>query len=177
MSKYIIEIDDNPVGGLFKAKGFNALVFDQEGLDRLQKYEEPVGKIKVWPKNGEHYYAIKDDMSIGCYVWGEDGECDLRRMATGNRFRTEEETEFAIERLKVLDDMKVFSEPLDVKWDGNTHHYCICYVYGIGSSYINVGWHATRRSGELYFESEEKAMECIRVVGEDRIKKYYLGVE
>lgn len=43
--KFIIEIEkemslevDEP---LYKIKGFNALVFDGNGLDRLERYEEP----------------------------------------------------------------------------------------------------------------------------------------
>lgn len=40
MSKYIIEIEDEPVNGLYKAKTFRTLVFDAEGLKRLEKVEE-----------------------------------------------------------------------------------------------------------------------------------------
>lgn len=51
--KFIIEIEkelyDDPYHGeslapgkpLYKIKGFNALVFDSNGLDKLEKYEEP----------------------------------------------------------------------------------------------------------------------------------------
>lgn len=34
--KYVIDIEDKPVDGLYKAKNFNTLVFDQEGLNRLE---------------------------------------------------------------------------------------------------------------------------------------------
>ena len=41
--KYIIEFEDKPFGnGLYKAKGFNSLVFDQNGLDRLTPFEEEI---------------------------------------------------------------------------------------------------------------------------------------
>lgn len=41
--KYIIEFEDEPFGnGLYKAKGFNSLVFDQNGLDRLTPFEEGI---------------------------------------------------------------------------------------------------------------------------------------
>ena len=47
--KYIIEIEDSPLftnngNMLWKAKDFNTLVFDQEGLDRLEEYREPETK-------------------------------------------------------------------------------------------------------------------------------------
>jgi len=38
--KYIIDIEDQPVGGLYRAKNFKTLVFDGYGLDRLEKYDE-----------------------------------------------------------------------------------------------------------------------------------------
>ena len=56
MSKYIIEIEDEPFGRnddpniphgmdeLFKAKGFNALVFDKEGLDKLTPFDKALDK-------------------------------------------------------------------------------------------------------------------------------------
>lgn len=33
--KYVIELEDEPVNGLYKAKGFNTLVFDKNGLKKL----------------------------------------------------------------------------------------------------------------------------------------------
>ena len=50
MAKYIIEIEDNAmiaasidqeVDELWKAKGFNSLVFDKNGLEKLTPYTEP----------------------------------------------------------------------------------------------------------------------------------------
>jgi hypothetical protein len=38
--KYIIDIEDTPVNGLYKAKGFRTLVFDEFGLSKLEKYSE-----------------------------------------------------------------------------------------------------------------------------------------
>ena len=60
--KYIIEVEDNPMflrngDMLWKAKGFNTLVFDKNGLDKLQKYEEP--KITVKHKEPEPFTINK----------------------------------------------------------------------------------------------------------------------
>lgn len=45
--KYIIELCDKPMktengGDIWRVKGFNTLVFDQNGLDKLKEYEEAV---------------------------------------------------------------------------------------------------------------------------------------
>lgn len=51
--KFLIEIEDNVLmehGVLYKIKGFNALVFDEYGLDKLEKVEmseKPKRDIKV----------------------------------------------------------------------------------------------------------------------------------
>ena len=57
--RYIIEIEDEPIGnGLYKAKGFNTLVFDQYGLDHLTpvKDEVEVGDEVVY--DGQVAYVI-----------------------------------------------------------------------------------------------------------------------
>ena len=39
--KYIIDIEDTPKDGLYKATNFKTLVFDEYGLSRLEKVPEP----------------------------------------------------------------------------------------------------------------------------------------
>ena len=34
--KYIIELEDKPINGLYRAKAFRTLVFDEEGIRRLK---------------------------------------------------------------------------------------------------------------------------------------------
>lgn len=62
--KFIVEIgecydrclpfgDDNTPNELYRIKGFNSLVFDDNGLDKLQKYEEEVIAAKFYEKGRE----------------------------------------------------------------------------------------------------------------------------
>ena len=45
--KYVIEFYDEPIApGLYRAKGFNTLIFDHEGFKRLKEYEDPGIKIR-----------------------------------------------------------------------------------------------------------------------------------
>lgn len=174
MGKYIIEVDDNAVGGLFKVKGF-AMAFDKDGLDKLRKYEDPVEE-QAWPKVGDKYYtiAIDGNKTIYCFPWDNDA-VDSGRMSIGNCFRTKEEAEFALERLKVLAEMKKFAEPFYTNWYGNAGHYYI--FYSVREKCLSVDNNLLMRSSKLYFTSEKRARECIAAVGEDRIKKFYIGVE
>lgn len=175
MSKYIIEVEDNAVDGLFKAKGFNTLVFDQNGLDKLQKYEEPEQEAKdeqAWPQFGDEYYTLCGDTVINRYSWDND-MWDKDRASIGNCFRTKEEAEFVLERLRVLAKMQKFAEPFGAKWYGNAGHYYI--FYSGRDKCLDVDNNLLMRSSKLYFTSEKRARECIEAVGEDRIKKFYIG--
>ena len=41
--KYVIELEDKPItNGLWKVKGFNSLVFDQNGLDKLTPFNDAI---------------------------------------------------------------------------------------------------------------------------------------
>lgn len=177
MSKYIIEVDDNAVDGLFKVKGFNTLVFDQDGLDRLQKYEEVVEDAKKglpFPQLGDQYWYICSNGVVSSSIY--DGlTVDQGRMLFGNCFPTEEETKFAAEKLNVLTEMSKFAEPFGMKWDGETYHYYI--FYSIRDKCVDVDDNLLMRSGKLYFTSEKRARQCIEAVGEDRIKEFYFGVK
>lgn len=92
MAKYIIEIEDEPVNGLYKAKAFNTLVFDAEGLKKLRPY-----------KDDKTYYYIKEDLTVGSSPFVESDE-DLMRREVGNYFLTYEAAKQAIRRIFNLDD-------------------------------------------------------------------------
>lgn len=173
MSKYIIEINDNAVqsaSNCYHIVGTNSVLVSTDGLDGLEKYEE---KDNSLPQLGDRYFVIYNDGCVGRSTYENDCT-DLTRIEMGNFFRTEKEAEFAVERLKVLAEMRKFAEPFDTKWDGITPHYYILRDYD--DDCIKVDDHFLMRSGEFYFESEERALECIDVVGADRIKKFYFGV-
>lgn len=83
MAKYIIEIEDEPVNGLYIAKGFHTLVFDEEGLRRLKKVEYEVEKELA----GNAYYYITDGLEIST-AWDEGTEEDMMRREVRNYFKT-----------------------------------------------------------------------------------------
>ena len=90
----------------------------------------------------------------------------------GNVFQTEEQAEFAVEKLKVEAELRKFSRPFKVDKD-NTGLY-----YGHESGEIMFTEVKTcQMQGAIYFESRDKAQQAIKSVGEERIKKYIFGVE
>ena len=146
----------------------------QDEIEALKKVEieEDSGRWK--PTSGDKYYIINskgqvlDDFWAD---WGKDNAC----YSIGNCFKTYEEADFAVQKLKVLAELKEFAEPSDAEWDGDTRHYCIRYNVSKGDFYVD--HNSLFRHAILYFASAEAAHEAIEKVGEGRIKKYYLEVE
>ena len=168
MSKYIIELEDEPVGGLYKAKGFNSLVFDKNGLSRLKPYKE---EEKPFPRVGEKYYFISSEGNIStCCFTGKE---DANRYSIGNIFSTYEEANFMVEKLKVIAELKQFAEPDSRPWDNKTQHWVLTFRYGeLDANYCSIG----RGLDPIYFDSREATLDAIDKVGEYRIKKYLFGV-
>lgn len=150
----------------------------QKKIDELQKELDELKKQEnngIWiPKRGEKYWYI-DECGDVFYTINAFNQYDEKRFLIGNVFKTKEEAEFAVEKLKVLAELKVFSEPRDREWDGRNQHWSIGYDVQEYKVYI-VDW-LSYKSNEICFESKEKAQQALDAVGEDRVKKYYLEVE
>ena len=125
---------------------------------------------------GDSYFFLTALGTIMTGIWHNDGT-DFNRERIGNTFLTIEDAKFASERLKVIAELKKYAKEFsDEEWmDKNLPKYFIGFEYKFGgfSCYIA----NLRRGSEIYFESIQKANEAIEAVGEDRVKKYYLGVK
>ena len=144
----------------------------REELDKLDAVKVESRRWK--PEYGDDYYYISPGGKVCHDKWSEHN-VDFNRYAMGNVFKTEEEAEFEIERLKVIAELKEFAEPEDREWNSLDAHYTIIYNHNMGN--LSVESWSVLHVGSIYFESREQAGEAINAVGEDRIKKYYLRVK
>ena len=146
---------------------FNALV---------EKANKP--KSKVWkPADREDYYTVK---LSGTYIWVDD-DIDDFNYSIGNCFKTKEEAEFALKRLKVITEMRryiVEHDDVELDWSNSTQEKCIL-IYNYPLKLISVDSFNLIQGIEtsLYASSREIMKNMIKEIGEDRIKKYYFGVE
>ena len=137
--------------------------------------EKPKPK-SVWDlKNGDVYYFLTSYRYVMKTVW-VDTDADNEKLSIGNAFLMEEDAEFARERLKVIAELEKYAKEFsDGEWkDNKTQKYYIVYRYS--DDYIRSILTYTSKDSALYFESPEKIQEAIDAVGEERVKKYYLGV-
>lgn len=141
-----------------------------EEIEKL-KQEQKQAKTGRWkPKSGDDYWYIDNNGYTLEGTW-TDSFRDNRRYSIGDIFRTEEESEFESERLEVIAELKEYASEF-VKDSKNWDFYWSYY-----SKKIKYIWSDKQKHPVLYFRTEEIAQQAVEAVGEDRVKRYYLGVE
>lgn len=118
------------------------------------------------PEYGEDYFYCSYSGLVYKILW-TNGKLDNGMYNLGNVFRTEEETEFEAERLKVLAEMR--------EWAGNWNN-AVVLTYSKLSNKVEAEIANYTISGEIRFASFADAKNCIKAVGADRIKKYYFMI-
>lgn len=86
--KYIIEVEDIG-GGLWKAKGFNTLVFDRNGLNRLEKVKDEIRVGDEVLQFGRRFIVtrVKDSFAYGFTSTGDPAKCHTSILyKTGRHF-------------------------------------------------------------------------------------------
>lgn len=131
----------------------------------------------VWDlKIGDICYGINIFNEAVDFEWCDSPANECTR-SIGLITLTEEELKFKIESMKVYEELKRFAKEFtDEEWENcNLPKHYIIFDYEDHA--IKIGYLCYLKGNDIYFESEEKAREAIKWVGEDRVKKYYLGVK
>lgn len=149
---------------------------DCEVTDEIDKCIVKAPKTVYDLKYGDRYFFLTASGIVQGATWSNDGS-DFNRERIGNTFLTIEDAEFAKERLKVIAELKKYAKEFSDEEGKNMNlpkHYLF---YDYEDHVISIGCVYYSKGNGIYFESKEKAQEAIKAVGEDRIKKYYLGVK
>lgn len=155
------------------------IIFEDSLADDWEVVEE---KKKYWkPKESERYYFI-DAYQEGIGNDTNDGtDVDDFRLSIGNYFKTKEEAEHMVEKLKVIHELQKFAfENNEKEIDWNNFSQTKFYlIYDSEVNNILVDYSSCTRTNpfNIYFTSFKIAKRAIEAVGEDRIKKYYFDVE
>ena len=150
---------------------------DEEEREQLLALIEKANKPqkKLWqPQEKERFYYIDCEGKVA--TWGFSLINHQPRLKMGNCFQTRAEAKFALERLKVLYELKMLANgfnPLKERKDG--------YILGYDLSFKKVEIVSTYGAGYIFndipFETESKAQKAIETIGEERLKKYYFCIE
>lgn len=135
--------------------------------------EEAQQEQGFFPEIGEYYFYINDAGDIYRTEYAppyndDDYEC---RESIGNIFKNRGEACFAVEKLKVEEELRKFSRPFEY---GKFNYYLF---FDIDGNNLKIDFTSyCQPQGAIYFESGEEAQQAIKSVGEDRIKKYIFEV-
>ena len=140
-----------------------------------------VEEEKKWwkPEKRTQYYVIHGDGDVEriCYT---NNPSDNRAIFMGNCFKTEEEAKFMVEKLKIIHELEKFAyenNEKEIDWNdvNQTKYYLGMFQSDkIIDVFFTYKW--CYNPFNIYFTSEEIAEKAIETIGEDRIKKYYFGV-
>lgn len=143
-------------------------ILDGEYELEVEEGKTPLGWI---PEEGEEYWftsAFEEEPDN----YTNTNTCqDKNAFEKFRVFKSKEEAEFEAEKMKVTRKLEKYAREF-IEGDFNY------YIYANNSERaINFYCMQTKQLQGLCFESKEKAREAIKAVGEDRILKYYFGVE
>ena len=171
MEKYVFEMSEDAKDKIEQIiKAFDLDIH----ITKAENVKEELKEKEEWPKYNDKFYAITL-YGIDDFIWKSDMRYDMYIKSIGNCFRTREEAEFEMERRKVFTEMKKFAEPEDREWDGENKHWEICV--DMSTKGIYYAYNETEKCHCMYFESREKAEECVRTIGAVRIRKYYFRIK
>lgn len=153
----------------------NALVDDWEIVGEREVVEEPKWK----PREGELYFYVNSNGEIEYRYYKNRNINDKRRICNiGNFFKTDEEADHMVEKLKVIRELQDLS---NIKFNmsnfKNNKIYFISYEFT--ENRIVPLFNNISRSipFNVYFSTKEDCEEAITKIGKDRIKKYYFDIE
>ena len=138
--------------------------------ERIAELEEQAKEEWEFPQDGDDYWYLDTTGDILHEIWG-DFRFEKYMLEIGNIFRTKEQAEFAVEKLKVEAELRKFSRPFkygdwnfEILWNNHENN-------------IELDWSGyVVRQSVIYFASGEIAEKAIDAVGKERIKKYIFGV-
>lgn len=145
---------------------------------------EVIEDKKQWwePKNKDLYWYISNDGEI--HSWNFNKKFNTSSLNFGNCFQTKKQAKFMVEKLRVIHELQKFAfenneEEIDWNNKDQRKYYLILTCTGGKNRYMDATYTFELRSVpfNVYFTSEKLAKKAIETIGEDRIKKYYFGVE
>lgn len=145
---------------------------------RQTEEEKKAKKSKVWkPEVGSSYYIVASNGEVVKFLRTTYNEYDfLGNISIGNCFRTEEEAEFAAERLKVISEIEQFAKennPPEFKQNSFNEKWILIIRLGSDKIYPTLFYSICPM---ISFATEEIASAAINQIGIDRLKKYYFGI-
>ena len=144
---------------------------ETEFNEKIKALKAEVQQEKEFPQEDDMFWVINTFGKPVGSTWGES-ITNRQLIEIGNMFRTKDEAEFAVEKLKVEAELQKFGRPFEPTAD----NFFMVYDKYLESLENNCSL-KTDIQGVIYFGSREELRKAAQSVGVDRIKKYIFGVE
>ena len=152
----------------------------QNEITKLQQaIEKAEAENDVWPKDGDEYYLIGSCGEINSYPFSSKNSVDTMRLVIGNCYKTKEEAEQVVEKMKVMAELKRIADKswkeagIEIDWSNdNTPKYYVRDSPNESYLFIDNNY-SIKNINDFYFHSEEKAKEAIDKIGEERLKSVF----
>lgn len=132
-------------------------------------------KIRNWqPKQWEIYYSILANGSIDYTIYDSNNRIDKQRLSSGNCFKTREEAQCMLEKIKIINKLRKLSN-IDCD-DINELKYSIGYDIDTKKVCPNMNRFTRIIPFEVYFKTREDCQKAIEIIGEENLKKYYFDI-
>lgn len=134
-------------------------------------------KIRNWqPKQSEIYYSILANGSIDYTTYDSNNRIDKQRLSSGNCFKTGEEAEHMLEKIKIINQLRKLSN-INFNDTSDEAHYAIAYDVEANEITFNVSYYYKDLPFNIYFATEEALKKAVETIGEDNLKKYYFDIK
>jgi len=143
----------------------------KELKQRIAELEELAKEEREFPQLGDEYWYIDNDGVVMEMEW-RGIEYDQGRLSIDNVYRTKEQAEFVLEKLKVKAELRKLSD----SWDLEKTQYTFSFNWEVGEFEIDYPDY-NQYPGSYYFDGLDSWEQAIESVGEERIKKYIFEVE
>ena len=152
----------------------------QNEITKLQQaIEKAEAENDVWPKEGDEYWYISSLGSCAVDTFSKSSNVDAMRIAIGNCYKTKEEAEQVVEKMKVMAELKRLADKswkeagVEIDWsEDSIIKYFVrfgmeCDIFLVDNNYT------IKNINDFYFHSKEKAKEAIDKIGEERLKSVF----
>ena len=175
-------IKDNKIKIRLKDGNIKFNAFTQETItNTLAEDWEVVEKSTAWePKEREPYYYVGSNGEVlgDC---NSNHQIDEGRINLGNCFKTKEEAEHMVEKLRVIKELRDFAlenNEEEIDWNNlSQRKYVIIYDPEDQNVDVYCYWRTQYIPFNIYFTSEKIAQKAIEFVGKEKIKRYYFDID
>ena len=168
MPKYVIELEETEIAGLYKAKGFNTLFFDEYGIEHLEPYKEKEEEEPL-----KTYYYIDDSGAI-CSTVNAGMAMDVTRLEIGNYFDTYAAAKSYVRYCKVQQQLRVFAVPESKLQQGGNYYELVVATSGNGCYEVAFQGISMPKRGNLYFASPMALKRAVDTIGEETVLNDFL---